>query len=129
MSSAADDSAQTKGRNPIFAVFLGMRCRGWSENRKPWTVRHGYRKETWPLDLDGGFSNKSFKHWRLDFENIRPKALDVKFDGRLDISNRRLASVAFSHHDTLDAEWVGHIAVRVLLDNDSDLPHRKHLLA
>jgi len=64
----------------------------------------------------------------LDFENIRPKALDVKFDGRLDIGNRRLLSVALSYHHTLDAEWVGHITVRVLLDNDFDLPHRKHLL-
>jgi hypothetical protein len=64
----------------------------------------------------------------LDFENIRPKALDVKFDGRLDILNRGFVGVTFSYNHTLDPKWVGHITARVLLDNDFDLPHRKDLL-
>jgi hypothetical protein len=64
----------------------------------------------------------------LVFGDIRPKALDVKFDGRLDIRNGRFIGVTFSYNHTMDAERVGHIAVRVLLDNDFDLPHGEDLL-
>jgi hypothetical protein len=47
----------------------------------------------------------------------------VKPDRGFDVRERFLVGAACADDDPLHAEWIGYIAIDVLLDNDFDLPH------
>ena len=47
----------------------------------------------------------------------------MKTDGGFDTRDGFVVAVAFAHHDSLQPERVGNIAICVLPDNDFDLPH------
>ena len=61
--------------------------------------------------------------------NLGAETLDVELDGRSHIGKCKLVGVTFSDHYALESEWVGDVAVRMLLNDYFELSCHGHLLA
>jgi hypothetical protein len=87
----------------------------------------GHPQGTWPSGWEGRFRDECLQQRRIVRQDFSAKRLDVKPDGGLDVRESFLVTAAFANHHPLQAKGVRHIAIRVLLDNDFDLPHHAYL--
>src|SRR3990170_1034800 len=94
-----------------------------------WLFASVHRWGISPSDIDASLGNECFKHWRLDGESLLTKTLDMEPDCGLHISEHFFVGVALADNDPLHTKWICHITVRVLFDDDLDLPHDWLLLS
>jgi hypothetical protein len=73
------------------------------------------------LDSHPCFSNKGFENRGFAFKDLFPESLYVKGDGGLNVGQSFLVGISLTHNDTLQAEWISYVSIRVLFHNDLEL--------
>ena len=81
------------------------------------------RRGTWPSHGNSGFRHIRIQHRGVDVEHFWTERIDVKANGGGYIGDGLFVRVPLPNDDSLEAERVGDVAVRMLLDNDLDLSH------
>src|ERR1022692_429008 len=81
-----------------------------------------HRRETCPLGWDGCFRDEGFQNRRVSRQNLTAKSLHMKLDRRFDVSHRFVVCVAVTHYDAFQAKRVRDVAIRVLFDDNLELP-------
>src|ERR1035437_7752260 len=64
------------------------------------------------------FSNERFNDIRAIFKHFRSERLDMKSDGRLDISEGFFVGISLANYNALNADRISDIAVRMFLDDN-----------
>lgn len=89
-----------------------------SDSNAPTTRRRGASTGNCVTTIRRLLPPRSFQYSGLRIEGLGTEGFPMEGGGRFQIGHRLFVGIPFSHHNTLDPQWVRHVPVLVLLYNE-----------